>query len=178
MLTCGNTGLSKPCLDHSHPRGSIAQQRGGKFGLKSPKIKFNCAQVQAVSPVLPPGATVSGPLGKAHLFSPQTAGSGRTSGRWPLRRGCVYPGKVLFPAEGAGRVLEHVPWPLPLVCCLSAPARPTRSDPGLRFPGQAGAASGPSPGRAAATLYLPGHTALQLQQLWPAVVFVCFWVVL
>lgn len=38
----------------------------------------------------------------------------------------------------------HVPRLLPLLlCCLSAPARPTRSDPGLRSLGQAGAASGP-----------------------------------
>lgn len=116
MLTCGNTGLSKPCLDHSHPRGSTAQQRGGKFGLKSPKIKFNYAQVQAVCPVLPPGATVSGPLGKAHLFSPQTVSSRRTrriAGQ--LQRGCVHPGKVLFPAEEVGRALEgpqHFPCPV------------------------------------------------------------------
>ena len=184
LLTCGNMGLSKPCLDHSHPPGSAAQQGGGKFGSKSSKIKFNCAQLQAVCPVLPPGATVSGPLGKAHLFSPQTAGSGRTRGRWPTPERMRLPRRVLFPAEEAGRVLEgpqHFPFPVAAPTSplrLSAPAHPTRSDPGLRFPGQAGAASGPSPGRATTTLYLPPHTALQLQQLWPAVIFVRFWVVL
>lgn len=57
--------------------------------MKSPKIKFNYAQVQAVCPV-----TVSGPLGKAHLFSPQTAGSGRTRGRWPT------PERMRPPREG------------------------------------------------------------------------------
>lgn len=184
LLTRGNMGLSKPCLDHSHPPGSAAQQGGGKFGSKSSKIKFNCAQVQAVCPVLPPGVTVSGPLGKAHLFFPQTAGSGRTHRRWPSPERMRLPRRVLFPTEEAGRVLEgpqHFPFPMAAPTSplrLSAPAHLTRSDPGLRFPGQAGAASGPSPGRATATLYLPGHTALQLQQLWPAVIFVRFWVVL
>lgn len=69
------------------------------------------------------------PLGKAHLFSPQTAGSGRPADAGQLRRGCVYPGGFCFqqrkPAEH-WRALStfHVPWLLPLLCvCQLLPIR-------------------------------------------------------
>lgn len=139
--------------------------------------------MQAVCPALPPGATLSGPSRESTPVLSTDSRLWKTRRRWPTPERMRLPRRVLFPAEEAGRVLEgpqHFPCPMaaPTSLRLSAPAHLTRSDSGLPLLGWAGAASGPSPGRATATLYLPGHTALQLQQLWPAVIFVRFWVVL
>lgn len=174
--------LSPTCLmvEPKSPQSRPFPSQGETLHTEWPERSFNTSKTQFNSARCGQSALSRGPgqssRGKAPVLSADS-GSGRTLRGWPPPGGTAAsahrPSGLAFAGRGSCRecgdlstfMLLGRPPPLSAVRCPLSAARCPLSFSSIQSRWR-------PPGGAAALKHLPGHTALQLQQLRPALVFV------